>query len=1317
MSHHKQPTIKAVLLLAISFLLPFSSYAQNILTNNGIDVEVDSGAIFYINGDVSNENGGGFDNEGTIHLTGNWRNIAGTRGFLNSSRGHVILEGDTQMVGGTDTTFFYNLQLQGNGPKKLAMHSVTEGVLGLNDRELATSTYRMIVTNTDTGAVTRTSGFVSSNDTGALVRQTDTTAPYRFPVGSADSGGFYRPVTIQPDSNDANTYSVRLANSDPNQEGFPRSNAAPGLCQLNGSYYHRINRLNGDDPATLGFYFQNQQDGYFTDVAHWQGQPRWESTAPVSLTAQPAPAFDVLTVAQWDNFAFPAFALAKDGPPVDAGTGDTICPSDTAMLTATGSGQLTWSTGDSTASIAVTPDTTTIYSVTATDTSGCTASDSVTVVVSQQLTTEIDTSICQGDTIVINGIKQTTGDTYRDTLRSTSGCDSIVITNVTVDSLPVADAGENDTICQGTSTTLNASGGVRYEWSNDSMGSSINVSPQVDRTYRVTVTDSNSCTANDSVAVAIKSTYQTLIDTAICAGDTLMSGGEPKFSTGVTANTLQASNQCDSVVITDLTVYPAPPADASEGDTVCRDTKAIINATGGTDFVWSTGDSTATITVTPTQSTAYTVTVTDTNGCTATDSTVFNTRQTYQTLIDTTICEGDSLLAAGSHRDSSGLFTDTLTAANSCDSVVTTDLTVAPLPAADAGPDDTLCSGSTVTLTASGRSQYSWSNGGSSSSIQVAPEDDTTYMVTVVDTNGCRAKDSVSVTVQNNYQTIIDTSICQGDTLMAGDTALTTGGTYYDTLTAIDGCDSIVTTDLTVEPLPAVSVSAGDSLCPGESSFLIGAGNGTFQWSTGSSAQQIQVQPDSTQFYTLTVTGNNGCSASDSSQVALYNQPTADAGPDRIICIGDTATLAAAAYDSIQWSTGSTDTSIHVSPTAGTHLYTVTITNTNGCKDSDSVQVTAIQNPQVNLGPDRSVCGGTVLDAQNSGATYLWSTGDTTRTITVTKSGTYSVKTSYGNNCSAMDTVAITVKPVQTAELDSSVTACGSATLDPQGTFPSLNWSTGDTSQMLTIASSGTYAVTTTDTNNCTATDTAEVTVLPLPDVQTSPDTSMCEGGSVQISAYGGSSYEWAPAASLNYFYVQSPVASPDTSTMYTVTVKDSNQCSAKDSVWVAVQDTPPQPSITATNDTLTTGGGFSSYQWYRDGSPVSGAEDSVHVAQQSGIFSVEVINARGCLNRSPSESVILTGIKETKDGKWQLFPNPTSSKVQVTGSNLAVDKVRLKVYNQVGQLIKNKHYSIHRRAMTTSLDFSNLAEGVYFLRVENGDAEMLRSFRILRSR
>ncbi|MFN8299656.1 MAG: aryl-sulfate sulfotransferase [Chitinophagales bacterium] len=237
------------------------------------------------------------------------------------------------------------------------------------------------------------------------------------------------------------------------------------------------------------------------------------------------------------------------------------------------------------------------------------------------------------------------------TVTVTSGsCTATASSTVTVNPAPTASAGNDVTISQGNATTLTATGGSSYSWSNGASTDAITVSPTSTTTYTVTVTGANSCTASDDVVVNVTggtlSVSATTANGTICAGNSTQlnaaaSGGSGNntyswssspagfTSSSANATVTPATTTIYTVTVNDgngtatasvtVTVNPAPTADAGNNVSINSGQSTTLTASGGSSFVWNTGATTSSITVTPGGTATYTVTVTDANGCTASD--------------------------------------------------------------------------------------------------------------------------------------------------------------------------------------------------------------------------------------------------------------------------------------------------------------------------------------------------------------------------------------------------------------------------------------------------------------------------------------------------------------------------------------------------------------------------------------------------------------------------------------------------------------------------------------------------------------------------
>jgi len=206
--------------------------------------------------------------------------------------------------------------------------------------------------------------------------------------------------------------------------------------------------------------------------------------------------------------------------------------------------------------------------------------------------------------------------------------------------------------------------------------------------------------------------------------------------------------------------------------------------------------------------------------------------------------------------------------------------------------------------------------------------------------------------------------------------------------------------DDTVACLGGSSVIGTENFNPDE--------NSTFLWQDGSTDSYFQLNGEDTLWVTVNYADN--CSFTDTVAIHYKPSPQVDLGNDLTICSGDTVYVKYHS-DSVTflWDNGSDD-SVCVVTQSG--YCAITVTNSGGCSATDSVYITALPAPEVNLGPDTVIYSNQnyLLDAGNTGADYIWSTGDTMQSITINSEGDYWVAVS-ANGCSGYDTVSISVYP------------------------------------------------------------------------------------------------------------------------------------------------------------------------------------------------------------------------------------------------------------------------------------------------------------------
>ncbi|TND09380.1 MAG: hypothetical protein FD123_1342 [Bacteroidetes bacterium] len=455
----------------------------------------------------------------------------------------------------------------------------------------------------------------------------------------------------------------------------------------------------------------------------------------------------------------------------------------------------------------------------------------------------------------------------------------------------------------------------------DTTASIITISPSV-----VSATFNASSSGCTSIPVSFTNTSSGATSYSWDFGDTGTStSASPAHlyaASGTYTVTLIASSACDADTITQvITVNQAPVASITGSDSICQGQSLVLTASGGTSVQWSGGSTatTSSINVSPAVNTTYYATVS--NG--------------------------------------------------TCSSVPDTfTVSVFNSPVAIIVGPNSICSGQSVTLTATGNGPFQWSGGSSAttSSITVSPSSATTYYVTPASSGVCPAvSDTLNLAVLPTPIVNVggNTLICAGQST----TLTASGGTSYqwsggssDTTVSITVSPVVTTTyfvstsngacssgfdtiTVTVQPTPTVSIIGNTAICPGSSTTLTGMGATTYQWQGGITTvgQTVTVSPTTNTNYYLIGYNSQGCADTTMVTIIVYDPPTVAILGDDSICAGESTQLLCTGNGTFAWSppTGLSSTSsqnVTATPSS-TITYSVQATNINGCTGSSTFTV------------------------------------------------------------------------------------------------------------------------------------------------------------------------------------------------------------------------------------------------------------------------------------------------------------------------------------------------------------------------------------------
>jgi hypothetical protein len=430
----------------------------------------------------------------------------------------------------------------------------------------------------------------------------------------------------------------------------------------------------------------------------------------------------------------------------------------------------------------------------------------------------------------------------------------------------------------------------------------------------------------------------------------------------------------------------------------------------------------------------------------------------------------------------------------------------------------------------------------------------------------------------------------------------------------------------------------------------------------------------------------------------------------------------------------STESDPVVSPLVTTTYY-VEITDGN-ITVNNNITITVVSLPVVSLGQDFSACAGTqaMLDAGAGFASYLWSTGQTSQTITVSDAGTYWVEVANDFGCSARDSVVYTVNPLPEVNLGADQNMCeGSLFVLSAGSgFASYLWNTGATADHISVNFPGEYWVQVTNENGCINQDTIVLTLVPSPSVSLGDDQAFCEGTSVPLDAGAGFiSYLWSTGETSSSINASQPG-------LVWVEVTDANSCSARDTVVLTMDPLPLAPNITSgptsvdnflvpASDFVSSASTYATaYEWALDpagAGSISGNTTSAQVTWSSGFTGTANISARGkndCgagtysqvypvnvyTSQGIGEKDIISGIK--------LFPNPNDGVFTLKFNSAKEQEISFQISTSGGNKILDTRETIPAGLFQKNFNLKTVPGGTYYLVISDSHGKMINQQQIV---
>jgi hypothetical protein len=677
----------------------------------------------------------------------------------------------------------------------------------------------------------------------------------------------------------------------------------------------------------------------------------------------------------------------------------TICAGASTILTASGGNTYTWTPAGTLSSANVynptaAPTTTTVYSVTGTNASGCISAGPAT-------------------------------------------------STVTVLALPIVTVvASSSVICVGASSTLTASGAVSYTWSpntdlNNAIGASAIATPTTSINYTAYGTNANGCMGNSNplpVTVnAVPVITVTATTEASCFG---ACNGQVSLNIGGVGGPL-------SIQPANWTLFGY----AATGINMCAGSQSVT-VTGGNGC-----PTTQTLTITEPPALTVSVTPTSTNFCVGSSANYTTSvsggtpTYSYNWSPSSDLSNPTSSNPVASPT-STTTYTLNVTDANGCIQSAVSTLTVNPLPNIGMGGMITICNGNSTTLNATGANTYTWSTGANTTTITVSPSSSTTYSVNGTDVNGCTNFATSNITVNATPVITVTTTIpatcfgtCNGQSditisgvggplsilpanwVLNGYAASGTGlcaGTQSVTVTGGNGCPTTQTLTINEPTAITVTLTASATTCGSQNGAITSTVTGgsapfNFLWNPGGSTS-LSISSAAAGTYSLNITDNNGCTANSSATVNTSTN-TASVTINEIspmVCIGSSIALTTSGnVTTYIWSTGASTSGVTVSPFSNT-TYTITGTDINNCTTMATTTVTVNALPTIGaVASPTVVCpaGSSTLSATGA-SSYTWNpSGLTGAFVGVNTSTTtdYTVIGSDVNGCISTATVNVAV--------------------------------------------------------------------------------------------------------------------------------------------------------------------------------------------------------------------------------------------------------------------------------------------------------------------
>jgi hypothetical protein len=782
-------------------------------------------------------------------------------------------------------------------------------------------------------------------------------------------------------------------------------------------------------------------------------------------------------------------------------------------------------------------------------------------------------------------------------------CKTTGTTNVIINPSPTVIIGSNSPVCVGNPINLTSSGGTTYTWTgpggftsglqNPVIASSTTVMAGV---YTVTVGNASGCKSTGTVNVTINTPTTSAANTGpYCPGQTITLT-TPAATTytwsGPSAFTSNSQNPNISSAATAMSgVYTVT---SSTGGCIATATTNVLVNPAPTPTASNTGPYCPgnTIQLNVGAFTTYTW-----SGPSAFSS---NSQNPVQTNAQTTY---------------GGSYTVAVASAQGCTNTAVTNVIVNPTPTVNIGSNSPVCVNTAINLTSGGGTGYQWSG-----------------------------PNSFSSTLQNPV-------------IPAATTA--NSGIYTVTVTAL-GCTDTGTLNVTVVT-PTTSASNTGPYCAGSTINFSAPAATSYTWSGPGGFTSNSQNPTNPATivnagtYNLIVTIGT-CTANATTSVVVNPLPTPVANNTGAYCPGNTIQLNVGAFTTYTWSGPASFSSNLQNPTqlnaltSNGGVYSVSVTDANGCVNTATTNVVVNPNPVAVLSSNSPVCINTSINlTANGGTGYQWSgpNGFTSTNqnpiipnASALEAGVYTV-TVTALGCTGTGSTSVVVLNPTTSATNTGPYCAGATMSLNAPAASSYTWSgPGGFNSSLqnpnapgaTVGMTGTYTVIV-SVSSCTAMATTNVVVNALPVPNIVSNSPVCAGQAINLTGSGGTTYTWTGPGSFNSNSSSPSIGSSSASNAgnYILTVTDANGCVNSTNANIIVN---PLPVISVNNPTNCenttvnlTANGAVTYTWSGPGGFTSNSQNpSISSAQLSntGAYTVTATDANGCVNTAIANASVI---------------------------------------------------------------------------------------------